>query len=75
MNFLRRLLGKGCFHHFSWPRVDGEGRHYQTCSLCGTAFEYDWELMRRTDRVIAEGVLLPPDLTHASARPAKSLLG
>jgi hypothetical protein len=73
MNFLKRLLGKGCSHRFTWPRVDDEGRHYQICSRCGTAFEYDWELMRRTGRVIVAGVLLQPDLTHASVRPAKSL--
>jgi hypothetical protein len=74
MNFLKRLLGKGCSHRFTWPRVDDEGRHYQICSRCGTAFEYDWELMRRTGRVMGPGVLLQPDLTHAPAQPAKSLL-
>jgi hypothetical protein len=31
MNFLRRLLGRGCTHGFSWPRIDDDGRHYQVC--------------------------------------------
>jgi hypothetical protein len=30
------------------------GRHYQVCLACGTAFEYDWEMMRRTSRVLTE---------------------
>jgi hypothetical protein len=72
MNFLKLLLGKGCSHQFSWPRVDNEGRHYQICSRCGTAYEYDWELMRRTDRLMATVALLSTVLTQPSTRPAKS---
>jgi hypothetical protein len=53
MNFLKRLLGQGCSHRFTWPRIDANGRHYQICPLCGTAYEYDWSIMRRTDRLLA----------------------
>ncbi|MGB7602341.1 MAG: hypothetical protein WBM24_18700 [Candidatus Sulfotelmatobacter sp.] len=53
MNFLKWILGRGCSHKFSWPRVDAGGHHYQICPLCGTAYEYDWTMMRRTDRLLA----------------------
>ncbi len=52
MNFLKSLLGRGCTHRFSWPRIDDDGRHYQICLACGTAYEYDWSGMRRTDRLL-----------------------
>jgi len=52
MNFLKQLLGKGCTHQFSWPRIGDDGRHYQICLACGTAYEYDWRKMRRTDRLL-----------------------
>jgi hypothetical protein len=48
----KRLLGRGCKHRFSWPRIDNDGRHYQICLLCGTAYEYDWTSMRRTSRLM-----------------------
>jgi len=32
-----------------------QGRDYQVCLLCGTAYEYDWTTMRRTGRVVPEG--------------------
>lgn len=48
----KRLLGRGCAHRFSWPRIDSDGRHYQICLLCGTAYEYDWTSMRRTSRLM-----------------------
>jgi len=41
-------------HRFSWPRIDSNGRHYQICLACGTAYEYDWAMMKRTDRVLTE---------------------
>lgn len=50
MNFLKQLLVLGCTHRFSWPRIDDDGRHYQICLACGTAYEYDWKVMRRTGR-------------------------
>ncbi len=53
MNFLKWILGRNCSHKFSWPRVDADGRHYQICPLCGTAYEYDWRMMRRTDRLLS----------------------
>jgi hypothetical protein len=53
MNFLKRLFGQGCSHKFTWPRIDANGRHYQICPRCGTAYEYDWGTMRRTDRLLA----------------------
>jgi hypothetical protein len=51
MKFLRFLLGRGCSHRFSWPRADANGHYYQVCPDCGTAYEYDWKLMRRTERL------------------------
>ena len=51
VRLLKLLLRQGCTHRFSWPRVDENGRHYQICLACGTAYEYDWRLMRRTGRL------------------------
>jgi len=56
MTFLYGILKRACSHRFGWPRLDAAGRHYQICLLCGTAFEYDWKLMRRTRRVL----VIPP---------------
>jgi len=50
MRFLQRLFGEFCSHRFTWPRLSGDGQHYQICLICGTAYEYDWMRMRRTDR-------------------------
>jgi len=58
MKFLERLLGRGCSHHFAWPRTDADGRHYQVCLACGSAYEYDWKTMRQTGRL-----LTPPTAT------------
>lgn len=52
MSFLKRVFGRGCSHHFSWPRLGDNGRHYQVCIICGVAYEYDWEGMRRTHRLL-----------------------
>ena len=52
MRFLQRLFGEFCPHRFAWPRVSGNGQHYQICLTCGTAYEYDWKSMRRTDRLL-----------------------
>jgi hypothetical protein len=41
-----------CPHRFAWPRLGGNGQHYQICLICGTAYEYDWKKMRRTDRLL-----------------------
>ena len=56
VNFLKLLLRQGCTHRFSWPRIDDNGRHYQICLACGTAYEYDWRMMRRTDRLLVTAV-------------------
>jgi len=53
MNFLKQLFGRGCQHRFAWPRTDPDGNYYQICSRCGTAYEYDWTRMRRTERLLA----------------------
>jgi hypothetical protein len=50
MKFLERLLADFCPHRFAWPRLSGNGQHYQICLVCGTAYEYDWKRMQRTDR-------------------------
>jgi hypothetical protein len=73
MNFLKRLLGKGCAHRFAWPRTDTDGRYYQICLVCGIAYEYDWGLMRRTDRLMGAEVPLHLLLAHGSNRRAKNL--
>ena len=52
MRFLQRLLSDLCSHEFSWPRLGGNGQHYQICLICGTAYEYDWKRMRRIDRLL-----------------------
>jgi len=54
MKFLKRFFGSWCVHRFAWPRIDANDRHYQTCVLCGTAYEYDWRMMRRTGRLAAD---------------------
>ena len=53
MRFLHRLFGDLCSHRFAWPRLIGNGQHYQICLICGTAYAYDWKSMRRTDRLLA----------------------
>jgi len=53
LNFLKQLLHRGCTHRFSWPRVDENGRHYQTCLSCGAAYEYDWRKMKRMRKLLA----------------------
>jgi hypothetical protein len=56
MNLVKWLFGQTCSHRFAWPRNDGTGSHYQTCLVCGTAYEYDWMNMRRTKRLAAHDV-------------------
>lgn len=52
---------KGCAHQFSWPRRRSDGESYQVCLLCGDEYKYDWNAMRRLDRI-------------TEARPAHHLL-
>jgi hypothetical protein len=67
MTILEQLLARSCPHRFAWPRIDDEGRHYQICLVCGTAYEYDWKTMCRTNRLLVASV------TRVS--PAKTLSG
>lgn len=60
MNLWQRICGRGCAHRFSWPRIDGSGCHYQICLLCGTVYEYDWTMMRRTGRLMVTSSLVNP---------------
>ena len=57
MNLWKRICGRGCAHRFTWPRIDADGYHYQICLLCGTAYEYDWTMMRRTRRLMVTSTL------------------
>jgi len=72
MTFWKLLLGKGCEHRFSWPRIDTDNRHYQICLLCGTAYEYDWTMMRRTRRLMVRSstVNVPAISSHRQQFPA-----
>jgi len=60
-----KLLGMlhlgGCQHEFSWPRRWPDGEFYQVCLLCGEEYKYDWNSMRRLERI-------------TEARPATQLL-
>jgi hypothetical protein len=44
------MLGR-CSHEFSWPRRGTDGNYYQVCLLCAVEYKYDWDTMRRTERV------------------------
>jgi hypothetical protein len=44
------MLGR-CSHEFSWPRRTPNGDYYQVCTLCATAYQYDWKTMRRGNPV------------------------
>lgn len=40
-----------CAHEFSWPRKTTSGDYYQVCLRCGAEYGYDWNTMRRTEKV------------------------
>ncbi|MGZ4816621.1 MAG: PilZ domain-containing protein [Terriglobales bacterium] len=40
-----------CAHEFSWPRKMSTGDYYQVCLRCGVEYGYDWNTMRRTNKV------------------------
>jgi hypothetical protein len=40
-----------CAHEFSWPRKMSTGEYYQVCLRCGAEYGYDWNTMRRTEKV------------------------
>jgi len=44
------MLGR-CSHEFSWPRRTANGDYYQVCLLCAVEYKYDWQTMRRTERM------------------------
>ena len=75
MNFWKRLCGRGCAHRFTWPRIDTNGCHYQICLLCGTAYEYDWTMMRRTSRLMVPTavnvIAISSNLQQLQASPQK----
>ena len=50
MKLLKWFFEPGCNHRFTWPRIAANGRHYQVCLRCATAYEYDWEKMHLTKR-------------------------
>jgi len=56
LRLFKLILRHTCTHRFSWPRIGSNGQHYQICLYCGTAYEYDWEGMKRTERVLSEHV-------------------
>jgi len=65
------MLGR-CSHEFSWPRRASDGDYYQVCLLCAAEYKYDWQTMRRTERVdrgkvqsAAESTNLRRSRTHA----------
>jgi hypothetical protein len=49
------MLGR-CSHEFSWPRRTANGDYYQVCLLCAAEYKYDWQTMRRTERLDRESV-------------------
>ncbi len=48
---LDAILLRSCSHEFSWPRRAPDGHYYQVCLLCAAEYRYDWETMRRTERL------------------------
>jgi hypothetical protein len=66
MAFFQKLLASQCAHRFTWPRVDSDGRHYQICVTCGISYLYDWNKMRRTNRVLLPA--LDPNLSPTDPR-------
>jgi hypothetical protein len=59
MRFLQQLFVELCPHRFTWPRLSANGQHYQICLICGTAYEYDWQKMRRNDRRLVMSDIRP----------------
>ena len=49
--FFDMLHLKGCAHEFSWPRRWPDGDFYQVCLVCGEEYKYDWNSMRRLERI------------------------
>jgi PilZ domain len=60
---LDALMLRSCSHEFSWPRRAPDGHYYQVCTLCASEYKYDWDTMRRTERLeqLATEGSLPAD--------------
>lgn len=41
----------GCGHEFGWPRKDESGLCYQQCLKCGAEYSFDWNRMRRGEKL------------------------
>jgi hypothetical protein len=48
---LDALMLRSCSHEFSWPRRATDGHYYQVCLVCAAEYKYDWNTMRRIERV------------------------
>src|SRR5215471_5850144 len=48
---LDAFMLRHCSHEFSWPRRATDGHYYQVCLVCAAEYKYDWNTMRRTERV------------------------
>ena len=57
-----------CSHEFVWPDRAADGGYRQCCVRCGAEYKYDWENMRRLERVYGE-----PELKAASKFSAPGL--
>lgn len=50
-HLLSSLFTRTCSHQFAWPRRNVDGTFYQVCLVCGDCFRYDWNTMRRGERI------------------------
>ena len=67
---LLELISLGhCSHEFSWPRRQPDGDYYQVCLLCASQYKYDWQTMRRTERL--ENVVVDAPVSGRSSRNRK----
>ena len=68
---LEALKLSRCSHEFSWPRRVADGDYYQVCLLCAVQYKYDWNAMRRIERVEQTTVQAPATkpVRGAKAKP------
>src|ERR1700719_1524112 len=59
-----------CSHEFVWPDRAADGGYRQCCVRCGAEYKYDWENMRRLERVYGE----PEPKTASKLTPGLNLL-
>jgi hypothetical protein len=69
---LLKRIWFSCRHQFSWPRRSEGGEYYQVCLECGIQYRYDWNKMRRTDRLIHEAVTVVSGTTKKPPRKCGS---